>query len=153
MIGMVITPFYPHPWLITGIVTSVTTTGNSSGVPKSIRLGGDSCCSILIFCTVLCILLFLRLSFFFWQLLLFDLDLFITPLVSSNIYNGGTLCINATIASLTCTHTCKNGHCIANSAIFQLFHDENKLIFNEMMMRSTLHYTNMLSWICIVLAH
>jgi len=24
----------------------------------------------------------------------------------------------------------------ANSAIFQLFHDENKLIFNEIMMRS-----------------
>ena len=26
----------------------------------------------------------------------------------------------------------------ANSAIFQLYHGENKLIFNEMMMRSTL---------------
>jgi hypothetical protein len=35
----------------------------------------------------------------------------------------------------------------ANSAIFQLHHDENKLIFNEMM-------TNTLSWILfIVLAH
>ena len=26
-----------------------------------------------------------------------------------------------------------------NSAIFQLYHDENKLIFNEMMMRSALY--------------
>jgi len=31
----------------------------------------------------------------------------------------------------------------ANSAIYQLYHDENKLILNEMMM----------SWIFIVLAH
>ena len=30
----------------------------------------------------------------------------------------------------------------ANSAIFQLYHCENKLIFNEMMMRSALYYTN-----------
>jgi hypothetical protein len=41
----------------------------------------------------------------------------------------------------------------ANSAIFQLYHGENKLIINEMMMRSTLYYTNMLSWIFIVLAN
>jgi hypothetical protein len=41
----------------------------------------------------------------------------------------------------------------ANSAIFQLDHGENKLIFNEMMMRSALFRTNMLSWILIVLAH
>ena len=27
----------------------------------------------------------------------------------------------------------------ANSAILQLYHDENKLIFNEMMMKSTLY--------------
>jgi len=27
----------------------------------------------------------------------------------------------------------------ANSAIFQLYHGKNKLIFNEMMMRSTLY--------------
>ena len=39
----------------------------------------------------------------------------------------------------------------ANSAIFQLYHGENKLIFNEMMMRSALYYT--LMWIFIVLAH
>ena len=44
----------------------------------------------------------------------------------------------------------------ANSAIFQLrvYHDENKLILNEMMMmrmRSILYKTNMLSWILIVL--
>ena len=37
--------------------------------------------------------------------------------------------------------------------IFQLYHDENKLIFNEMMMRSTLYQINTLSWIFIVLAH
>jgi hypothetical protein len=41
----------------------------------------------------------------------------------------------------------------ANSAIFQLYHGENKLIFNEMMMRSALFLTNKLSWIVIVLAH
>jgi hypothetical protein len=41
----------------------------------------------------------------------------------------------------------------ANSAIFQLYHGENKLIFNEMVMRSALYLTNMLSWIFIVLAH
>jgi hypothetical protein len=40
-----------------------------------------------------------------------------------------------------------------NSAIFQLYHDENKLIFNEMMMKSTLYWTNTLSWNFIVLAH
>ena len=34
-----------------------------------------------------------------------------------------------------------------NSTIFQLYHGENKLIFNEMMMRSTLYKTNTLSWI------
>jgi hypothetical protein len=36
----------------------------------------------------------------------------------------------------------------ANSAIFQLYHDENKLIVNEIMYK-----TNTLSWIFIVLAH
>jgi hypothetical protein len=41
----------------------------------------------------------------------------------------------------------------ANSAIFQLYHGENKLIFNEMMMRSALHQTNTPSWTFIVLAH
>jgi hypothetical protein len=41
----------------------------------------------------------------------------------------------------------------ANSAICQLYHGENKLIFNEMMMRSALFYTNTLSWIFTVLAH
>jgi hypothetical protein len=41
----------------------------------------------------------------------------------------------------------------ANSAIFQLYHGENKLIFNEMMIRSALFQTNKLSWICIALAH
>jgi hypothetical protein len=40
----------------------------------------------------------------------------------------------------------------ANSVIFQLYHGENKLIFNEMMIRSALYYTNTLSWIFIVLA-
>ena len=41
----------------------------------------------------------------------------------------------------------------ANSAIFQLDHSENKLISNEMIMRSALLQTNTLSWIFIVLAH
>jgi hypothetical protein len=35
----------------------------------------------------------------------------------------------------------------ANSDIFQLYHGENKLIFNEMMKRSTLYLTNTPSWI------
>jgi hypothetical protein len=39
----------------------------------------------------------------------------------------------------------------ANSAIFQLYHGENKLIINEMMMRFALF--NTLSWIFIVLVH
>jgi hypothetical protein len=34
-----------------------------------------------------------------------------------------------------------------NSAIFQLYHGENKLIFNEMMTKSDLQLTNTLSWI------
>ena len=42
----------------------------------------------------------------------------------------------------------------ANSAIFQLYHGENKLIFNETMMRSALYYTSMLSELdFLVLAH
>ena len=40
----------------------------------------------------------------------------------------------------------------AKSAIFQLYHGENKLIFNEIMMRSDLYYTNTICWIFIVLA-
>jgi hypothetical protein len=36
---------------------------------------------------------------------------------------------------------------------FQLFHGENKLIFNERVMRSTLYYTITHSCICNVLAH
>jgi hypothetical protein len=44
--------------------------------------------------------------------------------------------------------------CNANSVIFQLYHGgKNKLIFNELMMRSVLYYTNTLSWIFIVIAH
>jgi hypothetical protein len=41
----------------------------------------------------------------------------------------------------------------ANSAIFQLHHGKNKLIFYDMMIRSALFYTNTQSWIFIVLAH
>jgi len=43
----------------------------------------------------------------------------------------------------------------ANSSIFQAYHGENKLIFNEMMTSSAAYkyYTNTLSWIFIVLAH
>jgi len=39
-----------------------------------------------------------------------------------------------------------------NSAIFQLYHDENKLIFLEMM-RSALYYNNTLNWIFLVQAN
>jgi hypothetical protein len=35
--------------------------------------------------------------------------------------------------------TCKWLLFNANSAIFQLYHDENRLIFNEMMMRSAFY--------------
>jgi len=35
----------------------------------------------------------------------------------------------------------------ANSAILQLYHGENKLIFNEMMIRSALYKNNALNWI------
>ena len=41
----------------------------------------------------------------------------------------------------------------ANSAIIQLYYGENKLIINEMMMKSASYQTNMLSLIFIVLAH
>ena len=41
----------------------------------------------------------------------------------------------------------------AISAIVQLYYGENKLITNEMMMRSALFLTNTMSWIWIVLAH
>jgi hypothetical protein len=41
----------------------------------------------------------------------------------------------------------------ANSAIFQLYYGENKLLFNEMMMSSALFYTNTLSWSFIVVGH
>ena len=41
----------------------------------------------------------------------------------------------------------------ANSAIFQLYYGENKLLFNEMMMSSALFYNNTLSWSLIVLGH
>ena len=40
-----------------------------------------------------------------------------------------------------------------NSAIFQLYHGENKLILNELIMMSALYLTNRLCWIFIVLAH
>ena len=40
-----------------------------------------------------------------------------------------------------------------NSAMFQLYHGENKLIFNEMMKRSALYETNTLSGIFIVIGH
>ena len=41
----------------------------------------------------------------------------------------------------------------ANSSIGQLCHGKNKLIFNEMKMRSALFSNNTLSWIFIVLGH
>jgi hypothetical protein len=41
----------------------------------------------------------------------------------------------------------------ANSAFFHLYHGEKRLIFNEIMMRSALYYTNILSWIFIMLTH
>ena len=40
-----------------------------------------------------------------------------------------------------------------NPAVFQLYHGENKLIFNEMKVRSGVHYTNTLSCSVLVLAH
>jgi hypothetical protein len=41
----------------------------------------------------------------------------------------------------------------ANSASFQLYHGESKLIFNEMVMRSALFYTNTPNWLFILLDH
>jgi hypothetical protein len=41
----------------------------------------------------------------------------------------------------------------ANSAMFQLYHGEHKIVFNEMMMRSALSQTNTLIWMFIVPAH
>ena len=39
-----------------------------------------------------------------------------------------------------------------NPAIFQLYHGENKLIFNGMMMRSALYWTNTPSWIIMLVS-
>jgi hypothetical protein len=36
---------------------------------------------------------------------------------------------------------------------FSVYHGENMVTFNEMMMMSALFYTNMLNWIFIALAH
>jgi hypothetical protein len=41
----------------------------------------------------------------------------------------------------------------SNSAIFKLYHGKNKFIFDEMMMRSALYYTNMISWNFIVISY
>ena len=38
-------------------------------------------------------------------------------------------------------------------SFLQIYHGENKLMFNEMTMMSSLYWTNKLSWICMVLAH
>ena len=38
----------------------------------------------------------------------------------------------------------------ARFATFQLYHGENKLVYDEMMMKSVLYYTNIFSLICIV---
>ena len=43
--------------------------------------------------------------------------------------------------------------CLTLTQQFQLYHSENKLMFNEMMMKYALYYTNTLSWIFILLAH
>jgi hypothetical protein len=37
--------------------------------------------------------------------------------------------------------------------MFQIYHGENKLHLNEMIMMSALYYIDMLRWICIVLGH
>jgi hypothetical protein len=42
---------------------------------------------------------------------------------------------------------------LLSAAIFQLYHGTNKLMFNGMMMRSALYYTNMLNWIFTVLTY
>jgi hypothetical protein len=39
------------------------------------------------------------------------------------------------------------------SAVFQVYHGEDKSILNEMMMRSALYWANTLNWIFIVVAH
>jgi hypothetical protein len=38
----------------------------------------------------------------------------------------------------------------ARCATFQLYHGENKLVYDEMMIKSVLYYTNIFSLICIV---
>jgi hypothetical protein len=37
--------------------------------------------------------------------------------------------------------------------MFQLYHGENSLVFDEMLMRSALYWTNTLSWVVTVLAY
>ena len=43
--------------------------------------------------------------------------------------------------------------CLAPSQQLFPYHGENKLISNELMMRTTIYYANTLSWIFMVLAH
>ena len=43
--------------------------------------------------------------------------------------------------------------CCLTPTTFQPYHGENKLIFNEKMMRSAFYYTNTLSWNFTVLVH
>jgi hypothetical protein len=55
--------------------------------------------------------------------------------------------------AMGCFQTQKASSDCCSTPTQQFFSGENKLIFNEMMMRSALYYTNTCSWIFIVLAH
>ena len=67
----------------------------------------------------------------------------LTTLEHDGIYRSLLIIRNTIYASEHVFDVCIGGDSDlklnANSAIFQLYHDENKLIFNEMMMRSALY--------------
>jgi hypothetical protein len=72
-------------------------------------------------------------------------------MISFNNLHGqhGCYCIQWLLFNSKCKWV--SDYCL--SPIFQPYHDENKLIFSEMMMRSALCNTSTLSLIFIVLAH
>ena len=79
---------FPHSWLITGFVTRLTRRV-SLVVQELLTLPEhlSSCYSIFSYLCMFCRSLFVLLYFFFWPLcclFFFDIQILITPLVSSN---------------------------------------------------------------------
>ena len=91
--------------------------------------------SLVLHASMFCWSLFVLLYFFFWPLcclFFFDIQILIATLVSSNsskTIQSIQYCIKKSLSEWLLLNA-------NSSTIFQLYHGENKLIFNEMMMRS-----------------